>query len=488
MSEKVILAGAGIGSKNNLTLAVDKALKEADVIIYDRLLNQDIVAPYLRSKEHYYVGKKASDHTLTQEQINDLIVKRAREGKKVVRLKGGDPYIFGRGSEEALYLKEHGLDFEVLPGVTSGVVCLNTAGIPATHRGLSASVSFITGYRSRDGEEGFSKYAGLDGTLVFYMGLDNIHPIVRDLLKGGMDPHKSAAVIMNGAGNAQKVLTSTLENIEKDLEGKGFGSPSLIVVGDTVRLREELNYFERRPLFGKTIAITRAPHQALALADLLEERGACVCQLPAIEIEQINSEALEEDIRHFNYSHLLFTSANAVSIFFDAFFKTHDIRDLAGVKIAVIGKKTRELVEACHLKADICPRTFVGEAFAEEVKRSITGPARMYFPHSSLSRQSILRELAALGDLVERSVYRTVMPKGIQSLPEQLDGILFTSSSAVSNFVTLYGTEIPKNCKIYSIGKITSAAVRDCGLQVYREAGEATVEALVDAIDQEEAL
>ena len=484
MPEKVILAGAGIGSKMNLTLAVHKALKESDVIIYDRLLNQDIISPYFGKKEMYYVGKAASNHSLSQEEINELIVVRAKEGKKVVRLKGGDPYIFGRGSEEALFLKEKGLEFEVLPGVTSGVVCLNTAGIPATHRNIATSVSFITGHRSQGSASSFQQYAKLEGTLVFYMGLNNLDLITRDLMEGGMDPNRSIAVIMNGGTNQQKSFTSTLSSIVEEIEGKGFGSPALIVVGETIDLRKDLNYFENRPLFGKNIAITRPRHQSSKISQLLEKKGAFVYNLPTISIEPIHLDLLEKQIENFDYSHLLFTSANSVSIFFKTFLKKHDIRDLGKAKIVVIGKKTKEMVEKYHLKVDIFPDTYIGENFVEAVKSSIEGPAKFFFPHSNISRKSIIEALSELGDLNEMAVYKTILPKEVEELPENLDGIFFTSSSTVKNFIELYGIEPLRNTKLFSIGKITSDTLKEFDLEVYKESKEATVESLVEAFEE----
>lgn len=485
MPEKVILAGAGIGNKKNITLAAHEALEKADVIIYDRLLNQEIIQPYLGKKETYYVGKAASNHTLTQEQINELIVKRAHEGKKVVRLKGGDPYIFGRGSEEALFLKENGLDFEVLPGVTSGVVCLNTAGIPATHRNLSTSISFITGHHSKGSESNFHQYAKLEGTLVFYMGLNNLEMITRDLIEGGMDPNKSIAVIMNGAGNNQKTFVSTVSKVVEEIQGKGFGSPSLIVIGDTIDLRKDLNHFENRPLFGKSIAITRPLHQSSKLAEKLEDQGALVYKIPTISIEPIQLDQLEKDLEEFDYTHLLFTSANSVSIFFQTFLKKHDIRDLGLVKIAAIGKKTKQMIEKYHLKVDIFPDTYVGEAFVEAVEKSIDGSAKLYFPHSNISRKKIIEGLDKLGDLRELSIYQTVKPKEIMELPENLDAILFTSSSTVKNFVEIYGKDPLEKIRLYSIGSITSETIKDLGLSLYKESKEATIDSLVEALKEE---
>lgn len=283
----VKIVGAGIGPADLITCRAKKALDTADVIIYDRLLNPSLLSPYLDTKELHYVGKAASNHHLSQDKINELIIEKAKKGNIVVRLKGGDPYIFGRGGEEAEFCVENGIPFEIIPGVTSGVVSLMYAGIPATHRDAATSISFITGHRKKGVAGDFKKYANLDGTLVFYMGLNNLSLIVNDLLEGGMSPSKPAAVIMNGAYPNQRVFTSTLDEIVEGIDGLGFQSPSLIVVGDVIRYRDILNFYEKKSLFGKNIVVTRARKQASKLVESLLSLGANVIEAPTIDRKSV---------------------------------------------------------------------------------------------------------------------------------------------------------------------------------------------------------
>lgn len=485
MNPKVILAGAGIGSPKNLTIQVKEALDQADMIIYDRLLNPTIIDPYRNSKELYYVGKKAGDHTLTQDEINDLIVESAKSGKNVVRLKGGDPYIFGRGSEEALFLLEHGIDFEVLPGVTAGVVALMDAGIPATHRDVSTSVSFITGHRKAGVVGDFKAYGSLEGTLVFYMGLNNLPKIIPDLLDGGMDPKKPVAIISKGAYNNQQTFVSTVENVLDEIKDREFPSPSIIVIGDTIKLREELNFFENRPLFGQNIVITRALKQSRGLASQLDELGAVVHNMPTIEIHPKNEDTLRKKLKNNKYTHIMLMSANSVEIFFKNFLMDHDIRDLHNVKICVIGKKTRDMVRKYYIEPDIWPGIYVGEEFLKAVAPTINENSKALLLHSNLSRPKLIEEAKSLGDVDTLVAYENVKPEKIAPLPEEMDMIIFTSSSTVHNFIELYGIDAIKDVKIFSIGEITSRTIQDYGLKVYMESPEATIPSLIETIKED---
>ncbi|MDO5301646.1 MAG: uroporphyrinogen-III C-methyltransferase [Tissierellia bacterium] len=479
----VILAGAGIGSEKNITLAVLEALRGADAIVYDRLINPHILDDF-QNRELIYVGKAASRHAMKQDEINATLVRLHREGKSVVRLKGGDPYVFGRGSEEALYLKEHGVPFEVLPGLTSGVAVLNTAGIPATHRNMATSVSFITGHLAEDAQASYAIYGKLKGTLVFYMGLGRLGEIAQGLMEGGMDPKTPIAVIMDGGWNSQRSMDATLDTVVEKIEPLNFSSPALIVVGDVISLREELNFFENRPLFGKTIVITRPRHQASRLQELLSQEGAEVVSLPTIAIEAVGGEALRTAMADFNYSHLLFTSVNGVDLFFREFFKEHDIRELAGVKICVIGKKTKERVEKLHLQVDAYPETYVGEAFVEAVAATIEegSEARLFFPHAEGTRKKLLDALKQLGDLTQVVVYRSVAPREPAALPQNFDAAVFTSSSTVKNFIELYGREALEGREIFSIGSITTDSLISLGFTEVHQSKEATIESIVEKI------
>ncbi|EEB36697.1 uroporphyrinogen-III C-methyltransferase [Anaerococcus hydrogenalis DSM 7454] len=286
------------------------------------------------------MGKSMGDHVLSQDDINKLMVDKAKTGKKVVRLKGGDPYVFGRGSEEALFIKENGLEFETLPGLTSGIVCLNTAGIPASHRNMATSISFITGHRSENQNEDFKKYAKLPGTLVFYMGLKNLPNIIKDLIAGGIKKDKKIAIISNGSSPKQKVYTSTVEKVLEEIDLEKIKRPAIIVVSDTVGLREYLNYFENKN-FGKKIALTRDYESTIKDKEKLEDLGFDVKIVPTIKILEKNTDLLEEKFKDFSYDYLVFTSKNAVKIFFDKLIENHDIRDIGKVKIAAIGEKPK---------------------------------------------------------------------------------------------------------------------------------------------------
>ena len=484
MAEKVIIAGAGIGSAKNLTLAVKEALDEAEVIIYDRLLNSAILEDYQGKKELLYVGKKAGNHSMDQEEISQLMVERARAGKKVVRLKGGDPYIFGRGGEEVLYLREQGLDFEVLPGLSSGIVCLNTAGFPATHRDVATSVSFITGHRKKGVVGTFDQYAKLEGTLVFYMGLNSLEKIVSELIAGGMSPERPIAIIQNGAYNSQTTLFSTLEKILEEPELEQMGSPALIVVGEVINLREEMDYFTKRPLFGVSIGLTRALKQAGTVRDCLEALGAVTHVIPTIELSPCGDEELSSAVQE-NYSHIVLTSINAVNRFFEAFLAKRDIRDLANSKIAVVGRKTAEAVEKYHLKVDICPDVYQGEPLIEAIRPTVDEHSKILFPHSAKTRSELISAMAELGELKEFAVYENQAPEEVVPLPEQLDYMLFTSSSTVENFVEIYGKDALMHSKIISIGEITSKSIKNLGLELYAQSPEATIDSLIETIKED---
>lgn len=486
----VKITGAGIGPKDLLTIKAKKALDAADVIVYDRLLNSDIIKEYEVKKEMYYAGKTAGDHFLTQDEINNLIVEKAKEGKNVVRLKGGDPYIFGRGGEEALYLLENGLDFEVIPGVTSGVLSLMYAGIPATFRDVATSISFITGQRSTGVKNDFSQYAKLDGTLVFYMGLNNLEDLSSDLIAAGMDKDRPAAVIMHGGYPDQKIQVSTVENIYSDIQGKDFGSPSLIVIGEVIKLRDQLNFYENLDLFSKKILVTRARSQASTLSEKLTDLGAEVIEAPCIEIkERVGEDFIQalDGFRENKYSHLVIHSVNGGEIFFKNFLKDHDLRDLAGVKICSIGKMTSKLIRSYGLKPDIEPDTYIGEELLDAIKRDLKegqGQPRFFLPHSKLTREKLLEGYRDLGALDSFVVYENTLPEEKVSF-DKVDYILFTSSSTVENFIDLYGKEATKGAKIVSIGDITSKTIEKFGLKLYGQSDEATIDSLIEFLRED---
>lgn len=484
MKRKVIIAGCGIGEKDNISLKVYKALKECDTIIYDRLLNSDIIDEFREEKELIYVGKKSSHHTLSQDEINSLMVEKYKEGKKIVRLKGGDPYVFARGSEEALYLKENGIDFEVYPGLTAGSVALNAAGIPQTHRKLATSVTYITGHREKNKEVSFKNYAKLDGSLVFYMGLKNIEKIVKDLIEGGIDKGTDIAIISNGGYNNQKVFKSKIYKILEDMKDEEFFSPTLIVVGKTVGFSDDLNYFEKRPLFNKNVLITRSFKESLILSESLKRLGANVINAPTFTINPVNLDLLERDIGNFSYDYLIFTSVNSVRIFFNILLKKYDIRKIGNVKIAAIGSKCKEAIEKYNLKVDYYSKEGVAEKLYNKLFSVMKKEDRVYLPHSNLTRAYIIKKMAEKSNLKELVIYENQIVRQKVKYNGKIDAALFMSSSSVNNFIDVYGKDALDNAKIFSIGNITTETLKKHGIREILQADIASSESLLEKLEE----
>lgn len=487
---KVYLVGAGIGSADNITVKGKKLLEKADVIVYDKLLNMKLINKCDITKEYINVGKQSSNHIFSQDEINDILLKKSMEGKMVVRLKGGDPYVFGRGGEEALYLIERGVKVEVVPGITSGIAGLCFAGIPITHRDYGSSLHLITGHRKNEENLDFNTLAKLHGTMVFYMGLENLSNICNGLIKSGKNKDTACAVISHGGYSDQKVVTSNLNNIVKDIEFQNIKSPSLIVVGDVVKLREKLNFFENRPLFNKNIVVTRARNQASTLAEKLEELGANVIELPAISIKEINQEKLKLEQNNLEkYSHIIFTSANAVKIFMESLLENKDVRALGNIKIYTMGDGTAKELSNYSIKSDFTPSQFIAETFFEEIKNIIKPTDRILLPIALKARTYLSGKLSEICELCEVSIYDTVSEiteENLELLKNlKIDYISFTSSSTVDNFVESINCKILENIKtskIISIGPITSKSVENHGLKIYKEAEIYNIENLIKAI------
>ncbi|MCI5839318.1 MAG: uroporphyrinogen-III C-methyltransferase [Peptoniphilaceae bacterium] len=478
----VKLVGAGIGPKDNLTIKAYNAINECDVLIYDRLLNSEIYENLLDRKECYYVGKTMGNHSMDQKKIEKLMVEKAKEGKNVVRLKGGDPYVFARGGEEAKFLYENNVDFEVVPGITSGIAALTYAGIPATIRKKVESLTFITGHKEKDKESDFSKYAKLKGTLVFYMALKNIKKIFQDLLKGGIDENMPCAVIYNGGYPNQEVLISTVKELSyKDIEYK---SPAILVVGEVVKYRNKFNFYEKLPLFNKKIAVTRSKEQTKDLSYILENKGASVIELPSIEIKPVNENILKKLILNNNYTHIIFHSANTVKIFINELFKFADIRKLNGVKICCVGKKTAKVFKQYGIIADIVPDKYLGEELYDLIKNDKeTKTKKILFPHSSLSDETLVDKYKENFDVDEFVIYENNRPKKMNEF-EDFDYITFTSSSTVINFIKYYGICKLKDKICVSIGPTTTKTLQNYGIRKIIEAKKSTIEDIVDVIEE----
>ena len=498
---KVYLVGAGPGDPGLITLKGLSSLRQADVVVYDQLANPVLLNEVPDAAEKIYVGKKAGNHSLRQEKINELLVQKARHHAVVVRLKGGDPFIFGRGGEEALFLKKSGVPFEVVPGVTAGVAALAYAGIPATMRGLDSSVTFVTGHEDPTKTESQLDWVSLargKGTLIFYMGVAQLPNIVAQLLAKGKSPKTPVALIQNGTQPDQRVIEGTLDSIVPKARDAGVAPPALIVVGQVVSLRRELDWFGTRPLKGKRVVVTRARHQAGQLAALLRELGAEAIELPTIRIEPPRSwEPVDALIsRRTRPDWVVFTSENGVTQFCER-LRTHglDARWFAGSRIAAIGPGTSRALRRFGLEPDLQPEQFVAESLAKALlSRGVEGK-QIALLRAEKTRDFLARTLSEAGARVEDfPVYRTLPEENSRAVWERLfsergilpDWVLFTSSSTAENFARLFSPEelkkIKDSVKFASIGPITTQSAQKAGLPITVEAEEFTISHLVQRI------
>lgn len=496
----VWLAGAGPGDPGLVTVKTMRCIAQADVIIYDYLANPLLLADARPDCEILYVGKRAGYHSKTQDEINELIAAKALEGKKVCRLKGGDPFVFGRGGEEALHLHGLGIPFEIVPGVTSAIAVPAYAGIPVTHRGLSVSLRIITGHEDPTKEESdynWDEIAATEGTLVFLMGVRNL-PLIREkLIAGGRSPETPAAIIRHGTTPKQRTLVATLDTLADKAQAAGFAPPCIIVIGEVGGLHEQLSWFENRPLFGHSVLVTRAQAQASNLALALEHLGAEVVQTPVIRIESLADSAEMRDAvrRAGEFDWAVFTSVNGV----DAFRKSLDlegldVRMLAGVKLAAIGEPTAECLREIGLRVDLVPKRFVAEGLLEafDALGAMAGK-KFLIPRSEIARPLLVDGLRERGaEVCEVSAYRTVAGDGFtDGVVERLENgdidlVTFTSSSTVTNFIDALPearrSAIVPRIKGASIGPITSDTMQAMGVSIVTTAKESTIPGLVEAI------
>lgn len=493
---KVYLIGAGPGDPKLLTLRGAELLAAAEFVVYDALVHPAILEHAPASAERQFVGKRGGETSVSQETITSLLVELAGRYEVVVRLKGGDPFVFGRGGEEAEALARAGIPFEVVPGVTAGVAGPAYAGIPVTHRGLAASVTFVTGHEDPTKEQSdvdWVHLAGVGGTIVFYMGVRRMEENLGKLIAAGRSAETPAAVVEWGTYPRQRTLIGTVGTIAREAERAGIGAPALVVIGDVVTLRERLGWFEARPLFGKRILVTRARAQASGFAARLEGLGAEVIQFPTIRITgPSDSEPLRASVRAVDgYDWIVFTSVNGVERFWKEMRASgRDARSLAGVHLCAIGPATAAALEMEGLRADLVPAQFISEAVAEALaaETELAG-LRVLLPRAEVAREALpvlLRERGATVD--EVAAYRT-LPDAHEAAQlrdrlaaGEIDLVTFTSSSTVRNFVDAVGTAIGR-AEVASIGPITSATARELGLEVAVEATEYTIPGLVRAIE-----
>lgn len=480
----VYLVGAGPGDPGLLTLRAKELIERSEVILFDQLVNERIREMFPAEAEKIFVGKEGGTHFVTQDETIALIVKMAQAGKNVLRLKGGDPFVFGRGGEEAEACADAGIPFEVVPGVTAGVAAAAYAGIPVTHRDASASMALITGHRRGD-KEGLTIPTPEADTLIYYMGIKNLPQVVEALLSSGRSPKMPVALIHRGTTPGQRTVTGTLEDIAARAKESGIKPPALIVVGEVVKYREQLNWFEKRPLFGTTILITRPRHQAREMRERLSDKGADVISMPAIEIRGLaDYSQLYEAINNLcMYDYLVFTSVNGVTAFFDRLLEIgKDARDLSGVTTVCIGPRTAKELESFHVRCDLIPEKFVAESLLEVFPEDLS-EKRVLIPRALEAREILpegLRERGAQVDVVP--AYQTVSAKDVAPVPDNVDIAVFTSSSSVDHF--LKRAKLPEGCKVASIGPITADTIREHGLSVDIEAEEHTIPGVVDEIEK----
>ena len=496
---KVFLVGAGPGDPGLLTVRGKQLIDSADAVVYDALANMALLPPRARETgrpELYYVGKRGGEKDpVTQDEINELLVRLAREGKRVVRLKGGDPFVFGRGSEEAQALNDASVSFEVVPGITAGIGAPAYAGIPVTHRGLSTSVTFVTGHEDPSKPRTQTNWAALaksGGTIVLYMGTKTLKTITSTLVREGMAPEIPAAAIQWGTHPRQRTLTATLESIAEKAERANLTAPVIVVIGWSVVLRDELSWFERRPLFGKRIVVTRATQQAQLLTDKLRELGADVVEMPATQIARLDLASLRDAIHRLpTFDWLIVTSQNAVSIFWEQLLgEGRDARALAGLKIAAVGPATAGALLEHGITVDVIPERFVAEGLLEILRaRDDVAQAKVLYVTAEGARDVLprgLRELNADVTLIE--AYRSIADgEGSEKLAtaleaDKIDLVTFTSGSAVRGYIDAVGRDLAQKVPAASMGRQTSAALRDAGIEVKAEAEESTIDGLVAAV------
>ena len=499
-SGKVYLVGAGPGDPGLLTLKGKECLEAADVVLYDYLANPVLLQYAPVTAQRIYVGRRGRGRYQDQADINRLLIERAKEGNVVVRLKGGDPFVFGRGGEEAEAVAAAGVDFELVPGVTAAVAVPAYAGIPVTHRTLASTVTFVTGHEDPTKPAAlleWPKLASTSGTLVFMMGMKNLPSIVRQLLSEGRPSDTPVAAIRWGTKADQQTIVGTLGDIVEKAEAAHLEPPTVIVVGAVVRLREQLNWFETKPLFGKRIVLTRAQEQAREFSQLLAAYGAEPVEVPTIQIVPPASwQMIDNAVTHLStYQWLIFTSVNGVRPFMDRLRAAgKDARALANLRLCAIGPRTAQELGIYGLTPDVVPTEFQAEGVITALAHVGIHGSRILIPRAEVAREILPDQLRELGATVEViPVYRTIVPAvGVASLMQQLqDGqvavVTFTSSSTVRNFVDLLGgrdkvRSLLAGTVVACIGPITARTAEEYGVTVTVMPAENTVPALADAI------
>jgi uroporphyrinogen III methyltransferase/synthase len=496
----VYLVGAGPGDAGLLTLRGAELMARAEVVVYDALVNPELLRLAPKSAEIIYGGKRGGEHTIPQSELNQLLITKAKQGKTVVRLKGGDPYVFGRGGEEAEQLADAGVEFEVVPGVSSFVAVPNYAGVPLTHRDFCSRLTLITGHADPAKEASsidWAQVAKTPGTKVIMMGTDRIGQIAEQLIANGTPAETPIAMVRWGTTGRQQSLDGTLANIAEVAAREKIGPPTVAVVGEVVKLRGKLNWFERRPLFGQRVVVTRSRGQAGQLAGRLQELGAEVLEVPTIRFEPPThrTDVVDALLELNSYDWLVFTSPNGVTTFFEYFFRQfHDLRDLGGARIAAVGPATANKLKELHLQVDLMPDEATGSAVAEAFTQYQTiENLKVCLLRAEVANRELPEALEALGGIVDDiACYKTVPEtEDVTGAAAKLveggaDWVTFTSGSTVEQFHARF--DLPKLCakfqrmKLASIGPETSKALSALGLRPALEAKQHTIDGLVATV------
>lgn len=493
----VYLVGAGPGDPKLITIKGSECIAKADVLVYDRLAARRLLTLARPDCELIYVGKSPDRHTLRQEEINQLLVDKGLEGKIVTRLKGGDPFVFGRGGEEAEALLNAGIKFEVVPGITSAIAVPAYAGIPVTHRDLTSSFAVITGHEDPNKNETsihWDHLANSHGTLVFLMGMENLPLIAKKLMENDKKPSTPVAIIQWGTRPEQRTLVGQLDNIAKLVKEQNFTNPSIIIVGEVVSMREKLQWFEQKPLFGQRIIVTRARQQASELSRAIESLGGEAWEFPTIEIvPPTDKSKLDQALTTLNsFNWLIFTSVNGVEAFFNELKSQHrDIRDLVGLSIVAIGPATQAALQDIGLRVDYVPDEYRAEKVVEGMAERVKPGQKALLVRAEEARDVLPDSLREMGvDVWDVPVYKMVIGGAnrneLQSMlrDKEIHAVTFTSSSTVRNFLKLIDGDLTllKDVLLYSIGPITSATAVELGLAIHKEATQYTINGLIEVL------
>lgn len=485
MNGKVWLVGAGPSDVGLLTVKGKEILEKAQVVVYDRLVGAGILALIPKEAEVIDVGKRAGNHTMPQEEINRLLLEKAQEGKEVVRLKGGDPFLFGRGGEELELLAEHHIPFEIVPGITSAISVPAYNGIPVTHRDYTSSVHIITGHKKRDEklELDFEALVRLQGTLVFLMGVSALFDICTGLLQAGIGADMPAAILQQGTTAGQKKIIATVSTLVQEVEKQGIETPAIIVVGKVCALGNRFAWYEKKPLFGKRIIVTRPKERRGTLCGKLRKAGAEVVEMPTIKtVPILENPLLEKEFQRLReYQYLAFTSPTGVKVFFDMLKAHHiDIRTIGSAKIAAIGRGTQRELEERGIMCDFLPEIYDGAHLGVLLGKTVKAGERILIPRAAEGNEQLIKEIKkrTKAEVTDLPIYKTVYETaGFE--PERVDMAVFTSASTVKGFAKAVSHMEIQNILAVCIGKQTQAEAEKLGMKTVT-AKEATIDSLVE--------